>query len=121
MEAGTDHVVLVYGMSTDTDGITPFVGPNAQGYRVDIMNDKAPFFSAAAKHVAQPLVAGSGFSDRNLYLHDITAGIGSGGKFVLRYQASALIKPQTMAIDHVTACAIKCGRDFEERSEELPQ
>lgn len=118
-----DHVVLAYGMATDGDGFMPFIGPNAQGYRVDIMTEKAPKYSAAEKHVVMPLVAQAGFSEPNIYAHDISNAVAGGGKFVLRYTASALLKPQTVQVDHVHMCAIKCGRDWEQsepKEEEEP-
>jgi len=112
MGEGANHVFLVYAMGTGVvaGGFAPFIGPNVQGYRVDIMHQDAGLYSVAPEDVAESLVIGAGITLPNVYVHDITHSVGNGGKFFLRYSASALFDSQSLAVDHVHMCSIRCGR-----------
>jgi len=107
-----NHVLLVYGMATGLayNEFSPFIGPNVQGYRVDIMKQNASPFSVAPEDVVESLVIGAGITLPNVYVHDITHAVGNGGNYFLRYSASALFDSQTVAVDHVHMFGFWCGK-----------
>ena len=108
-----NHAFLLYGMQPGViyDYGFLMLGPHAQAYRVDIMKQKSPPFSTDKDDTVDTLVAGRGWAPPNLYLHDLTETVArSGGKFKLRYMVSnAFQGGQTMAVDHVHMCTVRCG------------